>query len=150
MTFLEDIRMAKLDSFYLEGRNAVRVTLQLPRQKLTEQEELEIWFVRDGRNIDYVRPPCFMMVLTHITGPDTSIVPGCVCAKDLLDRNLTILAPIRSLLSKYHACYATVFKYADSGFEWRRRRMKAHGFVHLSDAEAELLTNAIEQWKTKR
>lgn len=142
--------MAKLSSFYLEGRNAVRVTLQLPRQKLTEQEELEIWFVKDGRNIDYVRPPCFMMVLTHIIGPDTLIVPGCVCAKDLFDRNLAILAPIRSLLSKYHECYATVFKYADSGFERNRRKMKAHSFVHLNDDEVELLTNAIEQWKTKQ
>ena len=142
--------MAKLDSFDLEGRHTIQVTLQLPRQKLTEQEELEIWFIKDGRGIDHAHTPCFMMILTHIIGPDTLIVPGCVCAKDLFDRNLTILAPIRSLLSKYHECYTPVYKRADTGFEWCRRKMKAHGFVHLSDDEAELLTNAIEQWKTKR
>lgn len=142
--------MVKLDSFDLEGRHTVRVTLQLPRQKLTEQEELEIWFIKDGRGIDHVKTPCFMMILTHVTGPDTSIVPGCICVKDLFDRDLTILAPIRSLLSKYHECYTPVYKRADTGFEWCRRQMKAHGFVHLSDDEAELLTNAIEQWKTKQ
>ncbi len=142
--------MVKLDSFDLEGRHTIRVTLQLPRQKLTEQEELEIWFIKDGRGIDHARTPCFMMILTHIIGPDTSIVPGCVCAKDLFDRNLSILAPIRSLLSKYHKRYTPIYKRADTGFEWCLRKMKAHGFVHLSDDEAELLTNAIEQWKTKR
>lgn len=142
--------MVKLDSFDLEGRHTIRVTLQLPRYKLTEQEELEIWFIKDGRGIDYVKTPCFMLLLTHIIGPDTSIVPGCVCAKDLFARNLTILAPIRSLLSKYHACYTSVHKRTDTGFEWCGRKMKAHGFVHLRDEESELLTNAIKQWKTKR
>lgn len=140
--------MVKLDSFDLEGRNTVRVTLQLPRQKLEEQEELEIWFIKDGRGIDHAKTPCFMMILTHIIGPDTSIVPGCVCVKDLLYRDLAILAPIRSLLSKYYGCYTPVVKY--TGFECNRRKMKAHGFVHLSDDEAELLTNVIEQWKTKQ
>ena len=142
--------MAKLDSFNLEGRHTVRVTLQLPRQKLTEQEELEIWFIRDGRGIDYVKTPCFMLILTHIIGPDTSIVQGCVCAKDLFDRNLTILAPIRSLLKKYHDRCTPVYTRAYTSLEWRWRKMKVNGFVHLSDDEAELLTNAIEQWKTKQ
>lgn len=142
--------MVKLDSFDLEGRNTVRAKLQLPRQKPTEQEELEIWFIKDGRGIDHARTPCFMMIITHIVGPDTSIVPGCLCAKDLCNRNIDVLAPIRSLLSKYHERYAPIYKRADTGFEWRRRKMKAHGFVHLSDDEAELLTNAIEQWKTKQ
>lgn len=142
--------MVKLDTFDLEGRHTVRVTLQLPRQKLTEQEELEIWFIKDGRIIDHVKPPCCMLILTHVIGPDTLIVPGCICAEDLFDRELTILAPIRSLLSKYHERYTAIYKYADTGFEWRHRKMKAHGFVHLRDDESELLTNAIEQWKTKQ
>lgn len=142
--------MVKLDSFDLEGRHTIRVTLQLPRQKLTEQEELEIWFIKDGRGIDHVRTPCFMLLLTHIAGPDTSIIPGCVCAKDLFDRNLTILAPIRSLLSKYHECYMPAYKRDSEGFEWCRRKLKSYGFVHLSEDESELLTNAIEQWKTKQ
>lgn len=142
--------MVKLGSFDFEGRHTIRVTLQLPRYKLEEQEELEIWFIKDGREIDRVRAPCFMMILTHTIGPDTSIVPGCVCVKELFDRNLSILAPIRSLLSKYYECYTPVYRYADTGFEWYRRRLKAHSFVHLRDDEAELLTNAIEQWKTKQ
>ena len=142
--------MVKLDSFDLEGRHTVRVTLQLPKQKLTEQEELEIWFIKDGRGIDHADTPCFMMILTHIVGTDTSIVPGCLCAKDLLYRNLAVLDPIRSLLIKYHECYTLTYKRADTGFEWCRRKMKAHGFLHLSDDEAELLINAIEQWKTKQ
>ena len=150
MTSLEDTRMVKLDSFDLEGRHTMRVTLQLPRQKLTEQEELEIWFIKNGRGIDHVRTPCFMMILTHIVGPDTSIVPGCLCAKDLLTRNLTILAPIRSLLRKYHDRCTPVYTRADTSLEWRWRKMKVNGFAHLSDEEAELLTNAIEQWKTKQ
>lgn len=142
--------MVKLDSFDLECRNTVRVTLQLPRQKLTEQEELEIWFIKDGRGIDYVKTPCFMLILTHIIGPDTSIVPGCVCVKDLFDRNLTILDPIRSLLSKYHDRCTPVYVRADTNLEWCWRKMKVNSFVHLSTDEAELLTNAIEQWKTKQ
>lgn len=142
--------MVKLDAFDLEGRNVVRVTLQLPRQKLTEQEELEIWFIKDGRGIDYVRTPCFMLCLTHTIGPDTSIVPGRMCAKDLLDRNLSILAPIRSLISKYHKRYMPECKRDSAGFEWRSRELHNYGFVRISDDEAELLTNAIEQWKTKQ
>lgn len=142
--------MVKLDWFDLESRHTIRVTLQLPRQKLTEQEELEIWFIKDGRGIDYVKTPCFMLFLTHIIGPDTSIVPGRMCAKDLLDRNLSILAPIRSLIIKYHERHMPEYKRDSTGFEYSCRKLHNYGFVRLSDDEAELLTNAIEQWKTKQ